>query len=178
MNLRVAHTDEVAVDLVELEAVAAEAVIVLAKFTEDVRCGDDHDLRERASSHDPIDLGHDIARELVVARVRELLPVIVGRLLMSPGAALTLARLGVLEHRRQMPSAGIHDVEKLGQLEAGGLGVVVLADASPRGVDDRNASSHDRPVVQAMSPQLQKLAESTGNVNAVAELEGVVKVFS
>ena len=178
MDLRVAHPDEVAVDLLELQPVAVEAVAVLAKFTEDVRRGDDHELRECAPAHDPIDLRDDIARELVITRIRELHPVIVGRLLVTASAALTLAALGVLEHRREVSSPRIHDVEDLGQLVTGGMGFVVLADASSRGVDDRDASSHARPVVQAMRPQLQKLAESTGNVNAVAVVAGVVKVFS
>lgn len=179
-ELGVVQAAEIFVELVQLQTVATEHVGVLAKFSEHVRRRGDHDVRERASAHDPIDRRDDVAREFVIARVRELLPVIVGRLLMPSGVAAPFAGLALLEHRAEVAPPRIHEALELGELVAGRVAFVVLADASSGGVDDRDASSHDRPSVQAMRPLVQKLAESTGNiiVCGVTVVAGVVNVFS
>lgn len=177
VQLWIGQPAELAFDLVELQVFAPQNVIVLAKFSEHVRRRHEHEVLEGPSEHDSLDRLHDVARELLVAGIRELLAVIVGRLLMRAvtrpvHAALAGARLG--EHLADMPAAGIQEVLDLVQLLARCVAFVVLADASSRGVDDRDAGSHDERRCKAGT--IQNADENTGNTIAAVAV-GSVNVF-
>jgi len=177
VQLGIGEPAEIAFDLVELEVFPVENVSVLAKFSEHVRGSHDDEVLERPAEHDSLDRLHDVAGELLVARVRVLLAVIVGRLLMRAVTrpvhpAFAGARLR--EHRADVPASGVHQILDLVQLVAGRVAFVVLADASSRGVDDRDAGSHDERRCKAGT--IQNADENTGNTIAAVDV-GSVNVF-